>query len=254
MILYHVSTELDKDGHFTPRFPLNIMENEKGIERICVAPTIADCFSAIPRGGSRLDELNLEQMGMYKVFRIDTEKLGIPEQAIVSWKTLFEQGWVPDAEWTEEHWITQAFIVPEEDSFVIALTNWNEESCDLIPYAIQQVADAEYEGNQLEAFESEFGEMAPCMSRIVDIEFRREPLQSGESFEIYLEFLDDQDQVNTLAKEHLGVELEVEDDGITVLKGELTMEMLAMCITGNCEALEQLNQMSGSLTVKQAIA
>lgn len=92
MILYHVSTALDKDGHFYPRQPRAIMENEvEGIDRICVSPSIASCFSAIPCGGSRLDELNLERAGMYKVFRIDTGKLNIPESAILTNTELFEK-------------------------------------------------------------------------------------------------------------------------------------------------------------------
>lgn len=246
MILYHVSTDLEKDGLFYPRRPNLTMENELyDMNRICVAPSIADCLTAIPNGGSRLDELNLEQAGIYKVFRIDTEKLAIPESAILGWKELFENGWVPDAEWSEEHWILESFTVPDEDSFFIHLTEWEEESCDLISHRMYQLAEAEYDGDYLLAHQDTTGELVPCMSAIEDIKYQ-ECYSEGDEFFLFAEDDDLPERVVALAKTVYGIELELEGfDFIRVISGELTAERLAVCAFGKLEQLQGILQENG---------
>lgn len=242
MILYHVSTDIEKNGRFYPRQPSATMENELyDMPRICVAPSIADCLSAIPRGGSRLDTLNLEQGGLYKVFRIDTEKLGIPDSAIIGWKELFQNAWVPDAEWTEEHWITEAFTVPEEDCFMIHLTNWEEESCDLIPHRIYELANAEYEGDYFQAYTDSEEKMVPCMSAIKDIQYEQESYKEGDSFDFFVEDEDVLERVLNLSKEVYGVELELEGmDEIIVAKGELKIADMAICAFGCMDTFHRI--------------
>lgn len=237
MIFYHVSTNIEKDGHFYPRRPSMTMTNELfDTPRICVAPRIADCFSAIPQGGSRLDELNLEQGGLYKVFRIDTEKLGIPDSAIIGWKELFQKAWVPDAEWTEEHWITEAFTVPEEDCFMIHLTNWEEDSCDLIPHRIYELAEEKYDGDYLKAYMESEQELVPCMSAITDIEYVEDAYTEGDSFYFFVEDEDVLVRVLNVSREVYGVELELKGmDEVIVVKGNLSITDLAHCAFGSLD-------------------
>lgn len=236
MILYHVSTDINMDGHFYPRIPHSIMAGEfESIYRICVAPSIADCFSAIPNGGSRLDELNEEQDGLYKVFRIDTEKIGIPDTHILTWQHLFEEDMVPDAEWTEEHWITTDFTVPEEDVFMIHLKNWNEKSCDIIPKRIYTIAEEDYEGDYFEAYADVMDEAVPCMSAIKDVLYQQEPYKKGDTIDMCLWSCEEEDieKLINIAKTNFNVELVQQDNmDLLVIKGELTVEQYSVCSLG----------------------
>jgi len=199
MIYYHVSTDLKKDTHFYPRQPESIMEGEMvSIDRVCVAPSVEQCLSALPSGGSRLDELNEKQHGFYKVFRIDTEKLGIPDSNIVTWKTLFEKEYVPDAEWTEEHWITTDFTVAEEDTFIIQLLQWEEEVQDVIPHKIYVLADEKYHGDYTSAYIQETGNLVPCTSLITNAKIQTEGFQVGDPITFVSEMLEDEDIKNII--------------------------------------------------------
>lgn len=240
MIFYHVSIDLEKDGFFYPRRPNLTMENELfDMNRICVAPTIADCFTAIPNGGSRLDTLSIDQAGLFKVFRIDTEKLGIPESAIISSKELFEKAWVPDAEWSEEYWIMESFTVPEEDSFIIHVVDWQEESHDIIPHNIYQVADESYEGDYFAAYRDYVEDMIPCMTAIKNIRYTEGAYKEGEDFYLFVEDTDILENVVVLAKSLYGVEMAHDGmDLMSVVSGELTIEQLAICAFGDVEELQ----------------
>jgi len=128
MILYHVSQDLTFDGYFQPRIPKEPMTGENDtIFRISAAPTISQCFGAIPRGGVMFHHMCHRCDGYFKVFRIDTEKVGISEENIVRPHTLKEKELVPDAWFHEEHWITTPFSVSEEDHLLIQVQNWKEE-------------------------------------------------------------------------------------------------------------------------------
>lgn len=236
MIFYHVSTDIEQDGHFYPRIPENIMDGEiSDVNRVCVAPTIADCLSAIPVGGSRLDMLNIEQHGFYKIFRIDTEKLGISDEHILTWEYLFENEMVPDAEWTEEHWITTDFDVPEEDTFMIHLKDWKEESNDIIPKRIYVIADKEYEGDYCDAYYNVFNKMVPCMSVIKDIQYQQEPYQQGDTLQIVTCEMEEEDieRLIFVAKTYFQVELEqLSELELLIKEGELTIEQFSVCSFG----------------------
>lgn len=194
MLFYHVSTDLQKNAYFYPRQPESIMEGEMvSIDRVCVAPSVELCLSALPSGGSRLDELNEKQHGFYKVFRIDTEKLGIPDSHIVTSKTLFEKEYVPDAEWTEEHWITTDFTVAEEDAFIIQLLQWEEEIQDVIPHQIYVLADEKYHGDYTSAYIQETGNLVPCTSLITNAKVQTKGFQLGDRITFVSEMLEDKD-------------------------------------------------------------
>ncbi len=97
MNLYHISINLSHDGTFVPAIPESRMQEEEDeIKRICVSTTIEGCFSALPSGGSRINDLAEKTGGVFRVFHIDTEACGIPDEAILSDNYLYEEGLVPD--------------------------------------------------------------------------------------------------------------------------------------------------------------
>lgn len=124
MILYHISKDIfTHKGVFTPRIPYQVLDSENcEIPRICVSANLEGCLSSMPSGGTKIAEDGLG-IGLYKVFVIDTEKLGIYE--IISPKELWEDRLVQDAELSDEYWITESFSVPEEDSYIMYLTNYD---------------------------------------------------------------------------------------------------------------------------------
>lgn len=231
MIYYHVSVETDKDGVFVPGVPeIGMIGESEDHERVCVAPSMGDCFSAIPNGGNRMADLNLTQIGFYKVFRIDTEKLGIADSEIVTSETLYDNGWVPDAKWTNEHWIMKKFTVPDEDSFLIHLTEWDELSYDLVPEHIQRIADERYAGNIHKAFyDLEAGGTVPAMTSISDCIFRTEPYQKGDIFPVEFWEHDEYslENIQEVARLLYQVELEiVGENDLKVKEGELSISQL----------------------------
>lgn len=191
MILYHVSTDLKKDNDFYPRRPMFILDGEDGkTERICASPSIELCLSAIPFGGKHLHILNEKQHGFYKVFRIDTDKLQIKDENIVNWETLFNEEYVPDAEWTKEHWITTDFTVPDEDVFLIQVQYWNEKSCDLIPNPIRKLAEEEFDGDFSQAYEEVMNDVPKCITIIENTEYLTSDFKKGDTITLVAELLE----------------------------------------------------------------
>lgn len=131
MILYHVSTDLTKDGYFYPRMPeiMALWEDNTNM-RVCVSTSIEGCISAIPN--SIKGVLN-KNNSVCKVFRIDTEKLGIPRVDIIDSLELYTDDCVRDAEVTKEHWIMSKFIVPQEDIFYIRINGYESKEIEVIP-------------------------------------------------------------------------------------------------------------------------
>lgn len=234
MKLYHLSTDIHHNGVFEPRIPskdVRMKGEESETPRICVALTLEGCFSAIPSGGSRLDSLNESQKGYYKVFEIDTEKLGISDSDILNSDFLYESGKVEDAYITDEHWITTGFAVPTEDSYVILLQDWEEEVHDLIPYHVMKAGDDEYDGDYCEAYcDIMESDHVPCVNAISSLDFKTGALEDNQ--EIELPHLDEFDlEFMNERFAHSDIELEMVDDlfGECVVKGNgLTVENLAI--------------------------
>ena len=152
-VFFHVSKDLHHNGIFEPTVPLFRYEYENDdIDRVSVGPTIEDCFTAIPGGGSYLEETNRDRRGYYLIFRIDTEKLKIDNNNIISSEELYEKELVPDSQVTNEYWITQNFTVPKEDRFLINLFYWDGEYEDVIPYSISKIASEKYDSDRVEAY------------------------------------------------------------------------------------------------------
>lgn len=190
MAIYkHVSTDLKHSGWMEARVPNNRFHGgeDETKPRVCVAPTIADCLTAIPGGGMRLDELNISQRGYYLVMTINTEKLGIRDEDIMTTEVLYEQDLVRDADITNEVWITTSFQVPPEDMEVIQLSNWREDVEDVVPYHVYQLAEEKFEGDIIEAYEETFQERVPCVGVITDLSYTSNSIKNGERVSLYFD-------------------------------------------------------------------
>jgi len=231
-IFYHVSTDVRHNGVFVPRIPDNRHQDAEDDTtlRVSVAPTIEECLTAIPGGGMHLEELNLENRGYYLIFRIDTEKLGIPKSNIVTSETLYERDLVRDAGFTNEHWITTSFVVPEEDKFLIRLDKWNEEPEDVLPHSIYEISDEKYDGDYLEAFIEEYGTHPPCASVIKNLIYTKETVVKGEEVTLYYEDDIEKDCIlRTLEKEYNVQIRDVNTDEITfVMNQDANLQPLFM--------------------------
>ena len=210
MIFYHVSTNLKHNGRFEPRIP-SCRHKEKEDEvtpRVSVGLTIEDCLTAIPNGGFNLDHMNIERRGYYLIFKIDTEKLGISDDHIVTSQTLFEKDLVRDAEATSEHWITCPFTVPAEDKFMIRLTVWEEGSADLIPHAIYCIAEEKYDGDYFRAyFEEKESENIPCATLIQDADYIHEEVEAGNEVTLYFDTDVEKEAILQYVEEHLNADV-----------------------------------------------
>lgn len=140
-VYYHITTDLGHDGVFTPRVPdFRLNQEDSKTFRVCVAPSIEDCLTSIPDGGGTLYHLLERNNQKIKVFKIDTQKLNIKNSDIKLSIELFKEGVVPDAANTHETWILSSFEVPEEDTMIIAIKDWEETLKALVPHHIYQMA------------------------------------------------------------------------------------------------------------------
>ncbi|MDF2881308.1 MAG: hypothetical protein K0R54_1865 [Clostridiaceae bacterium] len=215
-IFYHISTELNHNGQFEPRIPEHRHKDAENIEikRVCVAPSLEDCLTAIPNGGMRLESYDIDRRGYFLVITIDTDKLGISSQSIITSEELYEKDYVRDANITNEHWITCSFTVSQEDMFIIKLNGWQEQVYDVLPHCIYAIADEKYEGDYFEAYEEEYDKGVPCCTAIEDLDYTCENVNAGE--EVNLRYYDDfeQEDILDLLKNYPVETMEVSIDGV----------------------------------------
>lgn len=162
-----------------PAIPESRMQEEDAVtKRICVATTVEGCFSALPSGGSRINNLVEKVGGVFRVFHIDTDACGIPEEAIWSDAYLYENDLVPDAEHTGECWILKPFTCDE--SHLIMIDSFEEESADIIPYPVMQLMIDE-DMDYYDAYEDVFGEQIdlPCMTVLTEMGYWQDELPIG---------------------------------------------------------------------------
>ena len=174
MKLYHISRDLKFNGNFIPRIPF--LEDEstenRTTPRICVSKTIEGCLSAIP-GSYMLDEVCLEQRGMFRVYVFDTEKHQIQPEYLVLTDELDRKNEVLDAYLTEEVWITCPVTLDQEDSYIIVIKNYSEEICDCVPYDVRLLVDnEEYDGDLKKAYFDTFPNKTflPSIDVVCDID------------------------------------------------------------------------------------
>lgn len=192
-IFYHISTDLFHNGVFEPRIPeCRHQQAEDSITpRIAVAPTIENCLTAIPGGGGNFEDLIAINRGYFLVFKIDTEALGIQDADIIDSDTLYKNDTVRDAYWTSEHWITKPFVVPPENRFIINVESWNEEPFDVVPYSILQIADKDYDGDYVRAYETEMQEFTPCSVEITNLVYKGETIERDTEVTLRYDFDDE---------------------------------------------------------------
>lgn len=224
MIFYHVSTDLKHGGSFKPRIPeFRHQQEDKAINRVSVAPTIEDCLTAIPDGGSNLDQLNFSRRGYYLVYRIDTEKLKIGKECIITSEELYEKDLCRDADITKEHWITTSFTVPEEDRFLILLNQWVENEEDVLPFSIFQLANEKFEGDYLRAYQSIYREYVPSAISIHDLVYTEEKVEKEEKITLYLDGEDEGEHLVSYIVNHLPAEIkDINTERVIIIMKEST--------------------------------
>jgi hypothetical protein len=218
-VFYHVSTSINHSGEFEPRIPQHRHQGAEDDQtpRISVAPSIEECLSAIPNGGSRLDELNVEQKGLYLIFKIDTEELGIEEKDIIGPRHLYENDMVRDAENTNEHWIMKKFTVPDSSRFLIKLIVWDEYAQDVVPYSIYKIAEEKYDGDFFEAYRDIYEEYVPSSTRIVDLFYFHEDVEKGQEIEIYIDETEEKKLIKQFLSNHYKVDIKENSDRLPAL-------------------------------------
>lgn len=144
--LYHVSLDLNQTGVFTPRVPDSRMKDEDSeTPRFCVSDTLEGCLTASAFGSHYLDENLDENNGLLKVFVIDTEKMGLTSEDVVSPEELYESGKVADANLTREHWILKELLISEEDQMIVKTTGFDDVTWKyiLLPEELKQLTAVE---------------------------------------------------------------------------------------------------------------
>lgn len=177
MMMYHISKERVTTG-FVPRVPEIRMDGEdETIPRICVCDSVEGCFSAIPNGGGRLEDLQFETQGFYYLYTFDISSFQTED--VVTAKTLFEKVLVDDAYLNGEHWLLKEAIPIKEE--LIWLYEWEETSEDLHPYEVLRLLD---DGWDLEeAYETalpDFNGEIPFMTSIRDLQYATDSLEKNK--------------------------------------------------------------------------
>lgn len=182
-IFYHVTMDLFHNGRFTPRIPMVRGYDENEVTpRVCVSSTVAGCFNSVPFGNIKLSKANNQSHGLYKLFKIDTKKLGIPDNAIVTSEELYQRNEVCDAYWTEETWITVPFVVPEEDTDIIILNEWESDEVENVPYEIRKIAE-EHDDLIENVWNEKYGYSLPFMIHIEEVYY--DSIMDATEFTLY---------------------------------------------------------------------
>lgn len=132
MKVYHVSLDNNRVNIFTPRIPMEemrLVEEDSTSSRFCVSTTIEGCLSAVPWGG---ESLALHKGENITVYEFDTDDL-INQENLILPSTLYKKGMVPDAMYTNEHWIVNESIQPTT-IYNIILDSYEEKIVSDVSY------------------------------------------------------------------------------------------------------------------------
>lgn len=134
-VLYHLSLNTDIIEEFTPRIPESRANWEDEInQRFCMSESIEGCLTAVPWGGSTLDDvfiLAINTSKLIRVYEFDVEDID-PEDLIWS-DEIYMDGLVHDAEVTKECWFIGKSISPSR-SYLIELTDYLDRATDVYYY------------------------------------------------------------------------------------------------------------------------
>lgn len=185
-IYYHVSCDINHTGKFVPRVPEFRDDCEDSYtKRVCVAPSIEQCLTSMPGGSSYLTTTCVEDTDyFFKVFKIDTEKLGINPSDIIFSETLFKNDCVYDANITGECWVTVPFQVPEEDAFAILLQEWKTAKLYAYPFSFYERINKweNFDGDLLKAYKNEYQGTPEVVWAITDLEYIPQKIKNGACF------------------------------------------------------------------------
>jgi hypothetical protein len=125
-VLYHISFKKDLEGMWEPKTPAGggsrTGMSEPDTPRICVSPTIEQCFQAIyPNISKYFEEKDYPHMNFYVYV---AQVVGTEE--IIEPKDLTKQRLVPDAHLTDEHWILDPTFMQLHSKIRIKNTNDNK--------------------------------------------------------------------------------------------------------------------------------
>lgn len=139
---------------FIPMIPpeeIRLFDENSTIERICLAPSIEQCLSAVPWGGIVLEEQldEHEDDKFYVDIRVyEFDLSGIDKKNIIYPSYLYRRDWVRDAFMTKETWVINQNLVPTQ-SYIIRLKRFDEECIDELSYKDTQLLkknpDMDYE-------------------------------------------------------------------------------------------------------------
>lgn len=141
---FHLSNDFEKDiKTFIPRIPDSRMGKEDNTQnRVCVAPTIEDCIKAHPsillymNSWDICQRVRVEECMAHKHYLLEHGKSGflcklyyfeVEKEFVVTNEELQKNNLVPDADITNEHWITTN-IQPVDTAYIL-VERANVEYC-----------------------------------------------------------------------------------------------------------------------------
>lgn len=128
--LYHLSLNCDIIDEFIPRIPKNRAKDEDNITpRISLAESINGALSAVPWGGTVLDEQFWEEGAtLVRVYEFDIEDLNIENLLLPEY--LYSKDLVIDSRITREYWYLEP-IKPSR-SYLIEIEDYKMKACDYV--------------------------------------------------------------------------------------------------------------------------
>lgn len=130
--LYHISKSPEIIKEFEFRVPQNRAKSEdSSTKRICLSENVEGALSAVPWGGSNLEDLEESEVIVYE---FDVESINVSN--IVTPEYLYQNNLVPDTGITREYWLTKGRTAKIKASkyYEISINNFYTDSKEEISY------------------------------------------------------------------------------------------------------------------------
>lgn len=133
--LYHASYSCDIIEEFIPRIPefrAEGLDENNTIPRICLSDSIEGCLSAVPWGGSRLEDLFWEEGScLIRIYEFDIKDLNLKN--LLPPEYLYSSDLVRDSNITREYWYIDEKLKPSR-SYLIEIRNYDTYWPDIISF------------------------------------------------------------------------------------------------------------------------
>lgn len=133
--LYHASNNCDIIEEFVPRIPefrAEGLDENNTIPRICLSDSIEGCLSAVPWGGSRLEDLFWEEGScLIRIYEFDIKDLNLKN--LLPPEYLYSSDLVRDALISGEYWYIHEKLKPSR-SYLIEVDKYDMCWPDIIHY------------------------------------------------------------------------------------------------------------------------